>query len=268
MSKDQEQQPVNQDPLGIGPVPGATSSAKPVIGRQIPVPPSQAMEGYQKTEPQAFTPIYSEQGGARGRSGGGAPRDYRQIAGYIYTGQNLVGESGVIERAPYEPMRDSITELSKLDATDRSQLLNDLYNRGFYEGKRRPSETGLEPADQYAMGNLLDSANTEYGRTWKVALKFVRQDYPGRGGAGGRRTPRQDIRATLDDRAVEALGRKFTNEEVNSLIAQIQQRESAGDKTSLGTMAEAAVAGAAQPEQQAFRFAQVADLFNEMLRTG
>jgi hypothetical protein len=267
VSKDQEQ-PVNQDPLGIGPVPGATSSAKPVIGREIPVPPSQTIGEYKKLEPQAFTPIYSEQGGPRGRSGGGAPRDYRQIAGYIYTGQNLVGESGVIERAPYEPMRDSYDELSKLELTDRLGLLNDLYNRGFYNGKQKPTDTGLNPSDQYAMANLLDSANTEYGRTWKVALKFVRQDYPGRGGAGGRRTPRQDIRATLDDRAVEALGRKFTNEEVNSLIAQIQQRESAGDKTSLGTMAEAAVAGAAQPEQQAFRFAQVADLFNEMLRTG
>lgn len=261
-------EPVDQDPLGVGTAPGVASSVRPVIGRQIPVPPSQAMEGYQQTEPQAFTPIYSEQGGARGRSGGGSPRDYRQIAGYIYTGQNLVGESGVIERAPYEPMRDSITELSKLDATDRLALLNDLYNRGFYEGKRKPSETGLEPADQYAMGNLLDSANTEYGRTWNVALKFIRQDYPSRGGAGGgRRTPRQDIRATLDDRAVQALGRKFTDEEVNSLIAQIQQREASGDKTSLGTMAEVAVTGAAQPEQQAFQFTQVVDLFNDMLRT-
>jgi hypothetical protein len=156
-----------------------------------------------------------------------------------------------------------------LDVADRLALLKDLYNRRFYDGKRKPSETGLEPADLNAMGNLLDSANTEYGRTWNVALKFIRQDYPSSGGSGGgRRTPRQDIRATLDDRAVEALGRKFTDDEVNSLITQIQQRESAGDKTSLGTMAESAVSGAAQEEQQAFRFAQVADLFNEMLRTG
>jgi ABC-type uncharacterized transport system ATPase component len=76
-----------------------------------------------------------------------------------------------------------------------------------------------------------------------------------------------EVRKSLDERAVEALGRKFTDEEIGSLITQVQQKSIAGEAGALSTISENVVSGAAVGEQQAYRFAQVADLFNNMLRT-
>jgi hypothetical protein len=76
-----------------------------------------------------------------------------------------------------------------------------------------------------------------------------------------------DTRKSLDEKAVEALGRKFTDAEIESLITQVQQKSATGESGSLSTISENVVAGAATGEQQAYRFAQVADLFNQMLRT-
>jgi len=51
------------------------------------------------------------------------------------------------------------------------------------------------------------------------------------------------------------------------LIAQVQQKSAAGESGGLSMISEDVVSGAATGEQQAYRFAQVADLFNDMLRT-
>ena len=67
---------------------------------------------------------------------------------------------------------------------------------------------------------------------------------------------------------MEALGRKFTDAEVQGLISQIRQREASGDQTTATTMAEQVVAGVNPAEQQAYRFVQVANLLNDMLRSG
>jgi hypothetical protein len=140
-----------------------------------------------------------------------------------------------------------------------------LYQRNFYRGKSKPSTNGFDPADVDAMKELLNASN-EYGYNWKTSMNFVRQEFPGSG--SGRRGPsKMDTRKSLDERAVEALGRKFTDEEIESLIAQVQQKSAAGESGSLSTISENVVAGAATGEQQAYRFAQVADLFNQMLRT-
>jgi len=192
----------------------------------------------------------------------------RQVAGGIYTGQALMDNRGNITRMPYDPARETLTELSRLGSTERTALLNELYQRNLYPRGSKPSATGTALPDLQAMGELLSAANT-YGYEWKTSLNLLRADFPttGRGG-GGRRTPVQDIRKTVDQQAVAALGRKFTDEEIAGLIKQIQSREAGGDKTSLSTMAENVVAGAVPQEQTAYKFTQVVDLFNDMLRTG
>lgn len=192
----------------------------------------------------------------------------RQVAGAIYTGQALMDNRGNITRMPYDPQRETLSELARLGSTERTALLTELYQRGLYPRGSKPSATGTALPDLQAMGELLSAANT-YGYEWKTSLNLLRADFPttGRGG-GGRRTPVQDIRKSVDQQALAALGRRFTDEEVAGLIQQIQSREAGGDKTSLSTMAEVAVSGAAQEEQTAYRFAQTVDLFNDMLRGG
>jgi hypothetical protein len=149
---------------------------------------------------------------------------------------------------------------------DRAELQNELYQRNFYRGKTKPSTTGFNPADIEAMKELLLTSN-EYGYNWKTSLNFVRQEYPASG--SGRRGPsKMDTRKSLDEKAIEALGRKFTDAEVESLIQQVQQKSIAGESGSLSTISENVVSNTALAEQQAYRFVQVANLFNEMLRTG
>jgi hypothetical protein len=175
---------------------------------------------------------------------------------------------GNITRMPYDPQRETLSELSRLDTTERVALLNELYQRGLYPRGSKPSATGTALPDLQAMGELLSTANT-YGYEWKTSLNLLRADFPttGRGG-GGRRTPVEDIRKSVDQQALAALGRRFTDDEVAGLIQQIQSREASGDSTSLSTMAEVAVSGAVPQEQTAYRFSQAVDLFNDMLRGG
>lgn len=183
----------------------------------------------------------------------------------LYYGTNLVNEKGQIERKPYDAPKEAYAELAKLAPADRAALQTELYQRNFYRGKTRPSTTGFNPADIEAMKELLLTSN-EYGYNWRTSMNFVRQDFPGSG--SGRKAPsKMDTRKSLDERAVEALGRKFTDAEIESLIQQVQQKSVAGESGSLATISENVVSGAAVGEQQAYRFAQVADLFNNMLRT-
>ena len=192
----------------------------------------------------------------------------RQVAGAIYTGQALMDNRGNITRMPYDPQRETLSELSRLDATERTALLQELYQRGLYPRGSKPSATGTGLPDLQAMGELLSTANV-YGYEWKTSLNLLRSDFPSVGrGSGGRKTPVDDIRKSVDQQALSALGRKFTDDEISGLIQQIQSREAGGDKTSLSTMAEGAVSGAAQQEQTAYRFSQTVNLFNDMLRGG
>jgi hypothetical protein len=238
--------------------------------REIMTPPAEQFGAYRQAEPGAFQYIQEGTGavgmGVRSRTGGGAPAQSGGMSKLLYYGQNLVNEKGQIERKPYDAAKEAYAELAKLNPTDRAALQTELYQRNFYRSKSRPSTTGFNPADVDAMKELLLASN-EYGYNWKTSLNFIRQEYPTSG--SGRKSPsKMDTRKSLDEKAIEALGRKFTDAEVESLIQQVQQKSIAGDSGSLATISENVVAGAATGEQQAYRFAQVADLFNEMLRTG
>jgi len=187
---------------------------------------------------------------------------------FFYTGDALLDNRGNITRQKYDAIGESASELAALAPEDRLALLQDLYQRDFYPKGLKPSASGTERGDYAAFAELLETANV-YGYEWRTSLPMIRADYPtSRGGRGGRRTPVEDIRKSVDQQALAALGRKFTDDEISGLIAQIQSREAGGDRTTLSTMAEGAVAGAVPDEQQAYRFTQVVDLFNDMLRTG
>lgn len=258
---------VDQNGINASPMPGvAGTSAAP---REIMVPPTDLFGAYRQAEPNAFQYVQEGTGavgmGVRSRTGGGAPVKSGAMSKLLYYGQNLVNEKGQIERKPYDAPKEAYAELAKLNPTDRAALQTELYQRNFYRGKTRPSSTGFNPADIEAMKDLLLTSN-EYGYNWKTSLNFIRQEYP-TSGSGSRGPSKKEIRKSLDERAVEALGRKFTDEEVESLIAQVRQKSAAGETGGLSMISEDVVSGAATGEQQAFRFAQVADLFNDMLRT-
>jgi hypothetical protein len=248
----------------VGAGPGVVGTAKGP--REIATPPSEQFGAYQQAEPDAFQYVQQAGGmGTRSRTGGGSPIQSGAMSKLLYYGQNLVNERGQIERKPYDASKEAYAELAKLNPLDRAALQTELYQRKFYSSKTRPSSTGFNPADIDAMKNLLLTSN-EYGYNWKTSMNFIRQDYPG-SGSGSRGPSKMDTRKSLDEKAVEALGRKFTDAEIESLITQVQQKSATGESGSLSTISENVVAGAATGEQQAYRFAQVADLFNQMLRT-
>lgn len=251
----------------VGAGPGVVGTAR--TPREIMTPPTEQFGAYRQAEPDAFQYIQEGTGavgmGVRSRTSGAAPAQSGSISKLLYYGQNLVNETGQIERRPYDAPKEAYAELAKLNPTDRAALQTELYQRKFYSSKTRPSSTGFNPADIDAMKNLLLTSN-EYGYNWKTSMNFIRQDYPG-SGSGSRGPSKMDTRKSLDEKAVEALGRKFTDAEIESLITQVQQKSIAGESGSLSTISENVVAGAATGEQQAYRFAQVADLFNQMLRT-
>ena len=261
---------MSEDPIKQG-IDAAVGAGPGVAGgagtpREIMTPPAEQFGAYRQAEPDAFQYVQDASGmGTRSRTGGGSPIQSGGMSKLLYYGQNLVNERGQIERKPYDATKEAYSELAKLNPTDRAALQTELYQRRFYRSKSRPSTTGFNPADVDAMKELLLASN-EYGYNWKTSLNFIRQEYPASG--SGRKGPsKMDTRKSLDEKAVEALGRKFTDAEIESLIQQVQQKSVSGESGSLATISENVVAGAATGEQQAYRFAQVADLFNQMLRT-
>jgi len=134
--------PVNPaDPLGQGapPMATATKGATP-FPRQVTsnVLPAEALP-----ETGTFLPQYTT------RSEGTAdnPRMGRTTTGYLYAGQNLVDEKGRIVRGPYDVVRDTYTELAKLDSTERAALLKEMYDRGLYDKGVKPSASGMGQQD-------------------------------------------------------------------------------------------------------------------------
>lgn len=240
-------------PIDIGPVPDV-GGGEPVQPRRISPTPEE-YSGIIATEPGSLVPYPGAQAGPR------AP-----ITSYIYSGSNLVDSGGRIVRKPYDPLRESMAVLADMPAAERMARQQEMARRGFYPRGMRPSQSGFEPQDLKAMEELLTTANY-WGYTVDAAWPLVLANYEATG-SGRAVRPTAEIRKSLDTQAVEALGRKFTDAEVQGLISQIRQREAGGDRTTATTMAEQVVARANPDEQQAFRFVQVANILNDMLRGG
>lgn len=251
--------PVNPaDPLGLGPAPSATAKqGKTPFPRPVTtnVLPAEALP-----ETGTFLPQYTT------RSEGTAdnPRVGRTTTGYLYAGQNLVDEKGRIVRAPYDTVRDTYTELAKLDSTQRSALLKEMYDRGLYEKGVKPTSSGMGQQDLRVMSDILKSSN-EYGYNWETSLNFIRQDNPVSTPGSGRRISKKiDLAKDLQREALGTLGRALTKKELNDLVLQVQRGEAAGT-ASTSTLVEMAPVQANPDEAQAFGFARVADYTSQIL---
>lgn len=251
--------PVNPaDPVNAGAPPPATATKgstpfpRPVATNVLP---PDALP-----ETAVFLPQYS------GRFEGTAdnPRVGRTTTGYLYAGQNLVDEKGRIVRAPYDIVRETYTELTQLDSTERAALLNEMYQRGLYEKGVKPSNSGLGQQDLRVMSDILKSSN-QYGYNWRTSLNFIRQDNPvSTSGSGRRVSQKLDLAKDLQREALGTLGRALTKAELNALVLQVQRGESAGT-ASTSTLVEMAPGQANPDEAQAYGFARVADFTSQIL---
>jgi hypothetical protein len=251
--------PVNPaDPVNAGPAPlatatkGSTPFPRPV---QTNVLPADAL-------PE--TAVFLPQTSTRFEGTADNPRVGRTTTGYLYAGQNLVDEKGRIVRAPYDIVRETYTELTQLDSTERAALLKEMYQRGLYEKGVKPSNSGLGQQDLRVMSDILKSSN-QYGYNWRTSLNFIRQDNPvSTSGSGRRVSQKLDLAKDLQREALGTLGRALTKAELNALVLQVQRGESAGT-ASTSTLVEMAPGQANPDEAQAYGFARVADFTSQIL---
>lgn len=241
----QPAQNVNPDPLNVGAAPVVVAGGS---GSQ-PIP----------REVTGVAPEIKSQ----------VPLTQRTTTGkYLYSGTYLANAQGQVYRAAYNPQSDPITELAKLQPTESLALRTELYQRGFYDGKARPSGESLTPQDVKAMQEFLLTANT-YGYDWQTSLNFVRQEFPvtGSGGSGRKATSAVDLGKALQDEAFTMLGRKLSKEELQQAISSVQSKE-VSTNTSTSTLVEMAPQQVDPTQAQAYGFTRAADIVSQMLRNG
>jgi hypothetical protein len=240
----QPAQNVNPDPLGVGAAPVVVSG-----GKDQPIP----------REVTGVAPALRSQ----------VPLTQRTTTGkYVYSGTYLANAQGQVYRSAYNPQSDPVTELAKLNSTERLALLTELYQRDFYDGKGKPSDNGDTPVDFKAMQEFLNTSNT-YGYDWQTSLNFVRQDFPIKGSGGSRRkaTSSVDLGKALQDEAFTMLGRKLSKEELQQAISSVQSKE-VSTNTSTSTLVEMAPQQVDPTQAQAYGFTRAADIVSQMLRNG
>jgi hypothetical protein len=249
--------PANPAGLNIAPRPDVTSSEK----TPFPRPVVGATPEMVQAQPQAFVP----QTTATFTGTADRPRTRSTITGYLYAGTDLVDGQGRIVRAKYDTTKEAYTELRSMPTTERLAFLNEMYQRGLYDKKIKPSETGLTQADLRVMQDVLLTSNT-YGYEWRTALNFIRQENPVTSpGMGRKATSRVDLADALDRAALGSLGRTLTAAERNQQIASIQAQERAGTDVSTSMLVQQAPSQVAPAEEQAYNFARVADLTASIL---
>jgi hypothetical protein len=253
--------PVNPaDPagLGVGGPPAATTDKgqQPFLRPVTGVTPEMV-----QADQQAFIPQYSQTiTGSADR-----PRTKSTITGYLYAGKSLVDGSGRIVRQRYDATREAYTELRSMDATERSSFLNEMYQRGLYDGKIKPSATGFTPADLKVMQQILLASN-EYGYDWRTSLNFIRQENPVSSPGAGRKIPSAiDLGRALDEQALASLGRALTPQERQQQVSNIQGQIRGGTDVQTSTLIEMAPGNVAPAEEQAYNFARVADITARIL---
>lgn len=252
--------PTPSDPAGLGvtPPPVATTGKETIPFPREVTGVSQAMV---QAQPSAFIPQATQ--GFAGTAD--RPRTQSTITGYLYAGTDLVDGQGRIVRAKYDATREAFTELRSMPTSERLAFLNEMYQRGLYDKKIKPSATGLTQADLRVMQDVLLTSNT-YGYEWRTALNFIRQENPvGLPGSGRKATSSVDLAEALDRAALGSLGRTLTAAERKQQIASIQSQERAGTDVSTGMLVQQAPGQVAPAEEQAYNFARVADLTASIL---
>lgn len=211
-------------------------------------------------------------------SGRGGRRFERDVAeatpdSYKYDGPNLIGQSGLVEQGPYSLDSSSIVgELVGIgNAAQRRVILKTLYALGFYESKTGPSMTGTQSRDISAFRQLLLTANSQ-GYTWDIVLSTIINDpeyakmakgYASGGGGGGRLGTDNELAMVFANATHNMLGRAPTNKEIDQYIRAYRSGGMSASAT-----AETIVSEKSGPEEDAYGYAQMAELMNKMIGGG
>lgn len=173
---------------------------------------------------------------------------------FIYIGQNLVNNSGIVARGQYTE-DEAYSELAKLAPAERRQLQNLLYSVGAY-GNTKPSASGFNSSDFSAMREAMLYANAK-GVTLDVAASMMVAEIGSVGGAGGgqrvRTTPKQDLQAVFRQVSGQILGRRLSDSEVEKFVKAYNQKEVSaaygGPEVPQADVAAMAQVEAAAPEE-------------------
>lgn len=190
---------------------------------------------------------------------------------WIYTGQNLVDETGVIARSAYNVETEPLMELTRMPATQRLAFLKTLESRGLYGGSKI-SATGTDSQDVGAMQQYLLAANIAGRTITAYQPQFLLEYKGGQGGSGQkiRYTPKQDVRANFKQVFLSDVGRGATEAEIAKFEAAYRGMESAAGTTqnapSVSAAAVESIGMNNKAEEQANGFLQVAQTFERLLR--
>jgi hypothetical protein len=256
--QDNTQPPIDQDFQRILQQAATTTEKIEGLGKEFPYPVRTVTGVKPGLEPIAFPDI---------KRTGGVDRPMR------YGGHLLVDQNGNVARSPYDPVKESRIELTKIAGTAAgASLLNLLASRGYYGVNGKPSATALagtrlESKDLQAMEDLLYYANSR-GSTWEplVAELAVMPAMQGTGGGSRVRvTSAEDLGVYLREESFRQLGRNLTRGELQQAIANIQNQQrqraaSAQDAPSLQTAAQMQVAGVDPNRAAAMRLGRALEL--------
>lgn len=191
----------------------------------------------------------------------------------VYEGPNLVGADGRIVRSSYTLDNSSVVgemfmgEMGNVKS--RRAILNILYSMGMYSTQQGPSSTGTQSRDISAFRQLLLQSNA-MGYTWDVALSKIMADpeftqmtrgrYGAGGGGGGRAGSDDELALVFANATHDMLGRAPTNKEIRQYISAYRS----GGMSATAT-AQTLVSETAGPEEDAYGYAQMAELMTRML---
>lgn len=166
-------------------------------------------------------------GGTISDSGDAATRQ-RQGFDISYRGQNLVNKTGAISRGQYDIDNEVESELSRLQASDRTYLQNALSSRGLYgKNGKAPGGTGFDGTDLSVMREFMRYANSK-GLTIDAALPAFLAETQQQTGSGRRvirTTAKQDIRSVFEETTLKILGRTVSADEIAKFVKAFEGME-------------------------------------------
>jgi len=164
------------------------------------------------------------------------------ISKYVTSAQvasnKLIDKNGELSREQYNPSKDAEPELAQMSQPNRIELLNALYQRGFFPSKTGPSVTGRDNNSVYAMEQFLAAVNPT-GYTWDVAKPIIFSEFqaiqgaPGSGGGGNKYSisSDDDIINIANRVAEQTIGRRLNSAEVSKIVSKVQSRERAAGQS-------------------------------------